>query len=177
MYDSGYVLGTASEPEYWALVKLRTGVTAPDHELREEILSRFVLRPWMLEIVRRLRNQGYIVGILSDQTDWLDQLDQRDDFFKEFNHVFNSYHLGMSKRGARVFSYVVEELGVPASKVLFIDDHDGNLERARSQGLRAILYRDREAFVSELQSLGVAAFGTAQQGPRFDKKKDDADVE
>ncbi len=154
VYDSGYVLGTAGEPEYWALVRLRTGISARDEELREEIFSRFVLRPWMLDIVRRLRNRGYRVGILSDQTDWLDRLDQRDDFFKEFDCVYNSYYLRMGKKDPRIFSYVVEELGVPASKVLFIDDHPGNVQRARSQGLQTILYRDRESFIEELESLG-----------------------
>jgi len=34
------------------------------------------------------------LGILSDQTDWLDELNERDGFFQHFDCVFNSFHMG-----------------------------------------------------------------------------------
>jgi len=172
VYDSGYVVGTAGESDYWALVRVQTGISTPDQALREEILNRFVLRPWMLEIAQHLRNQGCSVGILSDQTDWLDELDRRDHFFEKFDYIFNSYHMGIGKRDPRVFSLVVEQLEVPASNVLFIDDNEGNVERARSQGLTAIFYQDRDSFLGELQSLGLitAADSGLHTNARSDKE-------
>lgn len=150
VYESGYVVGTADEHSYWGLLRQRSGIGQSDADLRKEILERFILRPWMLEIVTGLRQSGYFVGILSDQTQWLDELDDRDHFFAEFNVVFNSYHLGRGKKDPRVFDEVAERLGVLPSEILFIDDNDGHIERARSRGLRTILFRDKDSFIREI---------------------------
>jgi putative hydrolase of the HAD superfamily len=149
VYESGYVVGRADEQSYWDLLRHRSGIRQSDAHLRKEILDRFILRPWMLEIVSGLRQSGYFVGILSDQTQWLDELDDRDHFFAEFNVVFNSYHLGRGKKDPQVFDEVAERLGVLPSEILFIDDSDGNIERARSRGLQTILFRDKDSFIRE----------------------------
>ena len=155
VYDSGYVLGKAPESAYWAMVRERTGIASSDEMFRREIFERFRLRPWMLEIVRKLRNRGYNISILSDQSQWLDDLNQRYDFFKEFNNVFNSYHLGKGKKDPSLFSGLASKLGVRASEILFIDDNEGNVERARMQGWNTILYRNKEDFVQEMQEFGL----------------------
>ena len=93
VYDSGYVVGRGTEETFWKLLKERTGISGENAELDREILQRFRLRPWMLKWVDRLREEEYRVGILSDQTDWLEKLDARDHFFRHFDRIFNSYHL------------------------------------------------------------------------------------
>jgi len=153
IYESGYVVGRANERSYWDLIRRRSGIGQSDADLRKEILQRFVLRPWMLEIVRAFRRSGYLVGILSDQTQWLDDLDRRDHFFAEFNVVFNSYHLGRGKKDPQVFDDVAKKLGVMPSEIFFIDDNEGNIQRARSRGLQALLFRDKDSFLRELAEL------------------------
>jgi putative hydrolase of the HAD superfamily len=101
--------------------------------------------------VRRLRAKGYVTAILSDQTHWLNELDKRDHFFREFDHIYNSYYLGKGKRDPSLFTDVVNELKLLPGEVLFIDDNDNNVQTARAMGLRAILYLDHEGFVSELE--------------------------
>ncbi len=155
VYESGYVVGTADEHSYWDLLRQRSGIGQSDADLRKEILERFILRPWMLEIVSGLRQSGYFVGILSDQTQWLDELDDRDHFFAEFNVVFNSYHLGRGKKDPQVFDEVAERLGVLPSEILFIDDNEGHIERAKSRGLRTILFRDKDSFLREMEGFGL----------------------
>jgi putative hydrolase of the HAD superfamily len=150
VYESGYVVGRADEQSYWDLLRQRSGISQSNADLRKEILDRFILRPWMLEIVSGLRQSGYFVGILSDQTQWLDELDDRDHFFAEFNVVFNSYHLGRGKKDSQVFDEVAERLGVLPSEILFIDDNDGHIERAKSRGLQTILFRDKDSFIQEI---------------------------
>jgi len=150
VYDSKYVLGEADEAAYWGMVRQKTGIKGSDEEFRSAILERFRLRPWMLKIVRRLRARRYIVGILSDQSQWLDELDERDDFFKEFHEIFNSYHLGKGKKDPSLFPEIAAKLRLKGSEILFIDDNEGNVERARMQGWNAILYRNREDFLQEM---------------------------
>jgi putative hydrolase of the HAD superfamily len=140
VYSTGYVTGTGSEATFWQQLREKFGLTAPDPELRLEVLNRFVPRVWMLEIVRAIRKRGLVAALLSDQSDWLDLLDGRYHFFAEFDHVFNSYHLGKTKRDASIFDDTVRALNVPAPRALFIDDNPGHVKRAASRGLQTHLY-------------------------------------
>jgi putative hydrolase of the HAD superfamily len=153
VYESGYVLGRGSEPEFWRLLEDKLGVRVDKAALRKFILEHFVLRSWMIELVRRLRKRGLIAAILSDQTDWLDLLDARDHFYREFDHVFTSFHLGKGKRDPTVFTDVVRALGIQPSEALFVDDNPDNVRRAKSRGLHGIHFRNREPFIADLGGL------------------------
>ena len=153
VYDSGYVTGEGSEADFWALLRERSGLRGDDAELRREGLSRFRVRPGMIELVRGLRRSGLLVGILSDQTDWLDLLDAEQHFYREFDRVFNSYWLGKGKRDPSLFDDVVAMLGLKPEQVIFIDDNAGNVERARSRGLHGLLFRDEPTLRAELDRL------------------------
>lgn len=150
VHGTGWVRGEGTEEEFWRTVREKTGITADDEDLREEILSRFTLRPWIFEVIKEIRLKGVRVGILSDQTEWLDLLNEKYDFFKRFDHVFSSYHMGKSKRDTAHFDDVVTKLNVEPQRVLFVDDHDGNCKRARDRGLMTILYSTGEMFLREL---------------------------
>ena len=62
------------------------------------------------------------MALLSDQTDWLDELNQQDPFFQHFDHIFNSFSLKKSKRDASLFEDVAGRLGVKPREILFVDD-------------------------------------------------------
>lgn len=149
IYTTGYVTGRCDEAAYWQAIRARTGIADRDDDLRSEILSRFALRPFMFDIVARLKAAGIRVAILSDQTNWLDELNARLEFFKLFDAVYNSYHLGKSKADASQFSDIVSRMGDQPQRVLFIDDDGSNCRRAHSAGLKAIRYTGRDAFLTE----------------------------
>ena len=153
VYGSGYVTGQGSELDFWKTVCQRAGIAADIAVLRQEILTRFVLRPRMVEAARRLRRQGLTTVILSDQTDWLDILEARDHFFQEFDHIFNSYYLGTSKRDPATFDQVVRQIGRAPGECLFVDDSPGHIGRAASRGLQALLFTGEAAFLAELRRL------------------------
>lgn len=155
VYESGYVVGASDEAAYWNLLRDRTGIKGTDEQLRREILDRFVLREWVAPIVRRLKEQGLKVAILSDQTQWLNELDARDGFFKEFDAVFNSFYLGKGKKDPEVFLEVAAALGMKPSELVFVDDNPGNVERARSKGLNGIVFTDRASFLDQLREFGL----------------------
>jgi putative hydrolase of the HAD superfamily len=156
IHASGYIIGRGTEAQFWDMWRERTGVCGPDAELRAEVLSRFVLRPGMMAVVRALRRQQVLTAILSDQTDWLDRLEERDHFFCEFDKVYNSYRLGKTKRDSSVFVDVVQDLGVPPDQTLFVDDKPDHVERAQSRGLQALVFRDENGLLAELEARGIA---------------------
>jgi putative hydrolase of the HAD superfamily len=155
-YDTGYVIGAVDETEYWNQLRSRTGITGSDSELRHELLSRFILRPWMMETARSVRKTVQLIGILSDQSNWLDELDERYDFFKEFDYVFNSYYEGNAKRDASFFTQISNKLELAPSDILFFDDNAGHIERAESVGMHARLFEDRDKILRDLSEFGIS---------------------
>lgn len=153
VYETGYVVGKASEETFWKALRDETGIRLGDADMRETILSQFVLRPSVMEWVRRLRGSGRIVGILSDQTNWLEELDQRHALFREFDRVFNSFREGKGKRDASLFEDVCTDLGLAPHEVAFVDDRVGHVQRASACGLRTIHYVSHESFESDLREL------------------------
>ncbi len=90
----------------------------------------------MLEIVTQRYDQNILTAILSDQTDWLDRLNNKYDFFKYFDRVFNSFYLKQSKHnGWKIYDTVLNEMRVPAHSAFFIGDNENNKKRSRKRSL------------------------------------------
>lgn len=153
IYSAGYVLGKAPENAFWNTLRQKTGVKGDDTFLNNEIFSRFILRNWMIDLVKKLKANEVKVGILSDQTDMLDKLDKKYDFFKLFDYIFNSYYMGKGKRDPSLFDDIVQALNIEPDRILFIDDDAGNVERAIQKGWKGIQYVDRESFQKDFEEI------------------------
>ncbi|MCE5275931.1 MAG: HAD family phosphatase [Deltaproteobacteria bacterium] len=158
IYSTGYINGLCPEALFWDRLRMSTGIRGTDEGFREIILERFLIRDWMMDLVRRLKQNSLRVAILSDQTNWLDELDQRLCFSGLFEQVFNSYHLGKSKADPSLFATVLSLMGLKPGEALFVDDTPGNIERAQGAGLATILFSGRQQFLCELERFcpGVA---------------------
>ena len=60
-----------------------------------------------------------------------------DELLDLFDDHFPSFRLGLAKPDAAIFARVVELLEVPASRIVFIDDNQVNVEAAASVGIVA----------------------------------------
>ena len=54
-----------------------------------------------------------------------------------FEDRFLSHEMGLLKPDLAAFEYVVEALGCPAERILFLDDNQINVEGARAAGMRS----------------------------------------
>ena len=149
-FKEGFVTGRIDEKAFWQILREHTGINGSDERLRNVVLFGFKIRPWMIELVKKLKRSNVRTVILSDQTKWLDELDTKYKFFQWFERVFNSYHIGKCKRDLAIFDYVLAEMGVKPDQTLFVDDNQGNIERARQKGLHTIHYQSKEDFEREL---------------------------
>lgn len=153
IYETGLITGKCTEDDFWNALKRKTGIKGDNESLTQELISRFILDNRMIDLVKSLKAKKLTVGILSDQTNWLDQINDRFDFFRYFDHVFNSYHMGKGKRDSSLFDDIAGLLKVAPERILFIDDDPGNIERARQKGWNAILYIDFDSFLPQITEL------------------------
>ena len=153
IFDCGYLEGRVAEAVFWSRLETEIGLPLPAEQVKEIILDGFVPRPWMLRVVETLQQSGVRVAMLSDQTNWLEELDRRHGFFGNFEQVFNSYRLGLSKYRPETFLRVLDELGLQPGQVLFVDDNPGHVQWAEALGLQTILFTDQEAFAEALRKV------------------------
>lgn len=153
IHDTGYITGRAGEAFFWETLRRQTGIRGSDSHLRGIILKGFTLREWMLRVIEELRSRGIRLAILSDQTNWLDELEEKLRFFRLFERVFNSYHVGRTKLEKQIFLDVLGIMRLEPGEVLFVDDTEGHVRRARETGLKAIHYRGKDDFLERLSGL------------------------
>lgn len=153
IYSCGYVNGLCKEEIFWKLLKQNTGHCLGDSILREFLIGGFVLRPKVIQFVKRIRDLGFIVLLLSDHTNWLDELDEKEPFFHLFHNVYNSYHVHKNKRDGTIFPYVLSDMEIKAKEVLLIDDNIGNVNRAKEVGLNVVHFTGIDLVIENVESL------------------------
>jgi len=151
LYDSGYICGKATEKEFWSAFKKRFSLdNFSDKELREEVLRRFVIRSWVLDLVRTLRSLDIKLVLLTDQTNWIEEINGEVPFYYMFDHVFNSYRLGKCKHDGTIFKEVLNILGIDPKSIILVDDRQRNIALAEEYGMKGILYKSKEELLKEV---------------------------
>jgi putative hydrolase of the HAD superfamily len=103
-----------------------------------------------------LQGAGIKTGILSNLGDEMELgVRARFGWLEAFAHHTFSHRLGMAKPDAAIYRHAAEGLGVAAREILFVDDRIENVEAARGVGMVAVQYAGQEAFVGQMEGLGL----------------------
>lgn len=95
----------------------------------------------MLDVVTRLRDNGTTVGLATNQQAYrADFMSFRLGYAELFDHLFYSCNIGFAKPSEEYFQAVLDRLAVPAPEILFLDDHQANVQAASWFGLRAEVF-------------------------------------
>ena len=95
--------------------------------------------PTMFALVEELRATGMKVGLLSNS--WGNTY-PRARIDPLLDPVVISGEVGLRKPDPAIYELALERLGLPADRVLFIDDAEPNVLGARASGLQALLHMD-----------------------------------
>jgi epoxide hydrolase-like predicted phosphatase len=123
--------------------------------LLTRMFSYFVLVPEMVAMVAQLKATGVRTGLLSNS--WGNTYPRAgwDDLF---DVVVISGEVGMRKPEREIFVYAAEQLAVPLTECVFVDDLSPNVEAAQALGITAILHRSYASTRDELQRLFEMTF-------------------
>jgi epoxide hydrolase-like predicted phosphatase len=136
---------------HWEAVRKGLGVQPQDMPaFLEQYWSADDVNWVLLDFIRGLRPR-YKVGLLSNAWDDLRQtLHERWNIDGLFDELIISAEVKMVKPDPRIFHLAVDRLEVQPVEAVFIDDIAENVEAAKREGLRAILYNDYQKTVDEL---------------------------
>jgi HAD superfamily hydrolase (TIGR01509 family) len=154
IFSNGYLHGRTPEGNFWEDLAAACGVDTDLSTERETILASFKPNEGMASLTSRLREQIF-VGMLTDQTNWLYELDERDDLLSAFDTVVNSYEEQFTKRDPEIFRIACERFGLLPHEIAFFDDNPGNIETGHKFGVRAYLFESAARTETLLKAEGV----------------------
>jgi FMN phosphatase YigB (HAD superfamily) len=79
------------------------------------------------------------------------------DVLDVFDQVHCSHELGCRKPEPEVFGRVLDEHGLLACDVVFVDDVEGPVEVAQAAGLQALVFTDAAALQRQLDALATGS--------------------
>jgi putative hydrolase of the HAD superfamily len=92
----------------------------------------------IVDVVRALRQNGLTCCLATNQEPYRASfMSQQLGYSRLFDREFYSCHMGIAKPEPAYFRSIVDELGVSAANVLFLDDREDNVNGAKEAGLNA----------------------------------------
>ena len=158
-YLPAYDRGEVSVGQFWQNVTAALGVEfdiAMDEQLwNEKYISSSPIRKEVLELVERLKANGYKVGMLSNIDSEHGHLNMDRGIFEHFPIVLLSYQIHARKPEPKAFEALTQAMGVKPEELVFIDDLEVNIRGAEQVGIKGVHYSNFESLVRNLQGLGI----------------------
>ncbi len=136
---TGYTAGKASENKYWQTISNLLNTDEDLMPCRNLILDNFQPREDMIKLVKGL-SEKYKIGLFSDQTNWLYELDEKYDFLKYFSYKCISFEKGLTKHDAGFYRIPYEETGLRPEEILLVDDKPRVAGITRKHGMKAFVF-------------------------------------
>lgn len=148
----GFTAGQNDERAYWNHVAKLLNTDQDLMNYRYVYLDNFQPRDGMIEIIKQVRKY-YDLGIFSDQTNWIYELNDKYGFFKYFKYKFISFDLGTTKHEMNLYSIPTKRTGIKPENILLIDDKQKVIDRATEAGLKGYRFTSIEKCTKYLNQL------------------------
>jgi epoxide hydrolase-like predicted phosphatase len=147
-------LGEISVNEHWENIRRNLDLdTAGISEFQRQFWEGDQLDVELVNTIRSLRGR-YKTALLSNAFSDLRQVvTSRLNLSDVFDEMIISAELHLMKPDPRIYQVALHRLGVTGEETVFIDDILRNVEGARSQGMRAIHFRQRSQALAELERM------------------------
>lgn len=160
--------GCISERDYWMARTRGVGMLLGETwDRMETFVTRArgadpesVIRPQALAAVEAAKRAGCKLAILSNELDLFygKELRDRVALLSHFDCIVDATYTGILKPDPRAYKLCLEQLNLPASACVFVDDQSRNVDGALSVGMRAVQFdvlHPAMSYRQALQSLGV----------------------
>ena len=116
-------------------------------EVRKMVLDREAEMPpidEMFPIVKRLKENGYRIYLLSNCPDWFNDFKKSVPALTYFDGFIISAFYNEVKPGEEIYKTLFREFSLAPNECFFIDDMPNNIETAERLGMKAYCFADRD---------------------------------
>jgi epoxide hydrolase-like predicted phosphatase len=144
--------GKITPEKYWTNVAKTLNIPNEDIPLLQRDYFRDdFLDLELLDLIRSLKKQKYVIGLLSNDSVHLKQkLKSHLGIYHLFDAVVISADIGVMKPDPQAYLAVAQRLGVKPEESIFIDDNPDNIKGAQTVGMKTIHYKTRIDLNKEL---------------------------
>jgi glucose-1-phosphatase len=147
-------VGKVLEDDVWEFVRLHFGLQPAERLKLEEDFwggDRFDLD--LIDFIQSLK-PAYKTGLLSNAWSGArESVNRRFPFLHIFDETIFSAEVRLAKPDARIYSLMVNRLGIQPNQAIFVDDIKGNVMGAEAIGMRGIRYESTAQVKEELGTL------------------------
>lgn len=150
--------GKITEKEFWQkFFKITNSQERkiPKDLLYRELHKRFTIFPGVIEIVKKLKENNYKLGIISDTIESHARESEKHGLFNNFGVVILSYQVGLRKTDLKIFKLALKNLYSKPQNSVFIDDIVEYVKTARKLGINGIVFKNPKQLKNSLKKLGV----------------------
>jgi len=150
--------GSISEREFWKrfIAKVNTKKQLPKESLYlREYAKQVKINNEVLDILRRLKSQGYQLTALSNSFRPHTSFNKRCGFYDVFDLVILSDEVGLIKPDPQIYKLTLKKLKISPEEAVFIDDCMVHIKTAQNLGMYTILFVNPQNLRYKLRKLGV----------------------
>jgi putative hydrolase of the HAD superfamily len=123
------------------------------HRFKEIYFEALEPNPAMIELMRTLKEEGYLMAMLTNNVrEWEPLWRAMLPVDEIFETVVDSGFVGCRKPESKIYELTLERIGQSAGACLFIDDVLVNIEGARRVGLQAVHFQDNAQAIPEIRA-------------------------
>jgi epoxide hydrolase-like predicted phosphatase len=146
-----------SKNDFWAKILNELGRSEKINDLLHflESLNTHQINFQVLDLAKQLKIKGYKIGILSNNTSEGVQKMKEAGLMEIFDVVAVSTEIGFIKPDPRAFGVFIDQLGVPAQELVFIDDTARSLESSVEVGFYPVKFNNFTELLDSLAEIDV----------------------
>ncbi len=131
------------------------GIKKSDIRWLEYYRKHARLNPDMIDVVTKLKEEGYIVAFISNTI--IDEYEEAEKLldFSLFDYRFASCYIKLRKPDPEIFKYALKKMKLKPSEAVFIDNQIENVLSARSVGIKSYWFRGIEGFTKQLSRWNI----------------------
>jgi len=151
-----YKLGKMTDEEYWSWALSEWKLNMSTKEIVDLLIKGYETNEPAVEYVKKVQKAGYKTEICSNNFPArINGLQERFGFLNDFDVTVLSYQVGIDKPNKEIFQELINKSYVQANEIFYSDDDETKMEGAKELGINTFLYTDFDAFVMQLEDLGV----------------------
>ena len=149
-----YRIGKISAEPFWQRAKTFWKIVVLSEKLSRIWCSSYQPNEGVVRLVERLKNAGYELLYLSDNTrERVAYLDEKYSFLQKFDGGIFSYEVKRKKPDPIIYQLVLNRASHPASACVYIDDKPEYLGPAKSLGMQVIAFKSASQLETRLKEL------------------------
>jgi len=152
-----YQKGTISDKEFWKQFSEKSGKKLPNNyaSLWIDKYATEVIDQRVIDLIKKLKNSGYIIALLSNTIPPHARINQKHGFFNLFDPIILSFEVGTRKPEEKIYQIMLKKLNLPPNKCVFIDDKKEYADAALKIGIHGLVFDSYEKLVDELNRLDI----------------------